>query len=226
MLYFSVFDRLSRWQRIAYLPLILLNVAMCMQRSVWIVAVIALFASLFYKFGKDRKMRIRIFLLLVGVVFLIIVVLIYRNVFFTSTQLLYFESRIGVVTLENMFSSRNSQWQAAFEIFKENPLFGFGLGSCGQKAAPFDMDVVTDGNHLRILVEIGIFGFIAFSFLNVRGVVRSLKRKQFYVAMALILYNLAAVGSPIFDQYYASFAYWIILGCASTNITCNNLELE
>ena len=218
ILYFYLFDNLQRWQRIVYLPIIILNVIMCMQRSAWIVASIALFGSLFHRFGNDRKSRLRIFGLLILFVSLIATVWSFKNYLFTPTQLLYFERRIGTVTLENMFSSRNNQWNSAIEVFRNNPITGFGLGSCGQKAAPFGMAVVTDGNHLRILSEIGIFGFIAFCYVNIRGIYRALKRKEFYFALAIVLYNIAAIGSPIFDQYYASFAYWLILGCTSAII--------
>lgn len=215
VVYFYIFEELKKWQRISYLPLIILNVVMCMQRSAWIVAVIALFCSVFYKFKSNRKLRIRIIGFLFGLIIIISLIWLGRASIFTSAQLEYFENRLEVVNIASMFGSRNSQWEAAWKVFLKNPLTGLGLGSCGQKAAPYGLAVVTDGNHLRILAEIGIIGFLMFCYINIRAIWRSYKRKQFYFSLAIILYNMAAIGSPIFDQYYASFAYWIILGCAS-----------
>lgn len=217
-LYFNMFERISTVQRVVYLPLIILNLLMCMQRSAWIISIFSLIICIFVEFSNSRKSRLRIIGIII--VFLVIAVFVWaqRQSIFSETQLLYFESRISVVNISDMVSSRNNQWIEAWNKFIENPLIGYGLGSLGQKAAPYGLAIVTDGNHLRILAEIGIFGFGAFVYMNLRAIIRSIKAKRYYFVIIIVLCNIAAVGSPIFDQYYASFAYWLILGCASIKI--------
>lgn len=213
--YFYAFDRLKFWKKIMYLPLILINVIMCMQRSAWIASIIMLIGCILLRFGVDQKTRLKI----IGVVILLfgLGLLIYykQDLFFTETQIESFNRRIGTVNVNEMISSRSDQWSKAFEIIKGNLFIGYGLGSCGQKAAPYGLAVITDGNHLRIFAEIGIFGFLSFVLMNVKSILNSIRSRCYIMALLLIMCNVTAIGSPIFDQYYASFAFWILLGCAS-----------
>jgi len=215
ILYFYTFDKLQIWQKALYLPLIILNVLMSMQRAAWIITGVAIISCVLLKFGRNKKTRYRLLGLLL---FLLLVIAIFwynRTAIFTTIQLTYFERRISVINLNDMSSSRVTQWSDAWNVFLNNPLTGYGLGSCGQKAAPYGLSIVTDGNHLRILAEIGIIGFLAFVYMNIRAICFSLHQKKYYFVLVILLCNLAAIGSPIFDQYYASFAYWLILGVAT-----------
>lgn len=221
ILYFYLFDVLKKWQKMIYLPIILLNVLMCMQRAAWLLSAVSLFVCMLLKFGSEKKARMRIIGIAIILIIILVILWVNRASLFTQTQLEYFESRISSFTLQDMITSRNDQWIKAWEIFKENPIVGFGLGACGQKAAPYGLAVVTDGNHLRILSEIGVFGFLAFIYMNIKAIVRSIKSKNYYFALAVITYNIAATGSPVFDQFYSSFAYWIVLGCATTDLPTN-----
>ncbi len=226
VLYFYLFNKLKAWKKILYIPLIILNVIMCMQRSAWIVTFVALVICLLLRFGSDRKSRIRVIGLVAVFVVFVAIVWTFRSSIFTQIQLSYFERRIGTVNALDMINSRSSQWSSAWKTFMNNPILGFGLGSCGQKAAPYGMAVVTDGNHLRILAEIGFVGFGAFVYMNIRAVYRAIRSNKCYLAIVIILSNIAAFGSPIFDQYYASFAYWLILGCATCTFSVAEAQVK
>lgn len=215
ILYFYIFDNLEIWKKTTYLPLIVINVIMCMQRSAWITSAISLIICAFVKFKKNKKARMNIIVVIGIFALLVIIGFNYKEHIFTRTQLVYFENRIKTIEFNGMASSRSSQWIDAWKTFVNNPILGLGLGACGQKAAPYGLEIVTDGNHMRILSEIGIIGFGAFIYINIRGIIKSLKEKNYYLAIAIIACNVAAIGSPIFDQYYASFAYWLLLGCTN-----------
>lgn len=224
ILYFYRFECLAFWKKIVYLSLIIANVILCMQRSAWLTMLIALFVCFFLKFTGNRKARIR--LIAFSVLFAIVAVVAFMNIdkILTPTQLMYFESRLNVLTISEMTSSRSDQWIKAWNTFCSNPITGFGLGSCGQKAAAYNLAIVTDGNHLRILAEIGFVGFLAFIIMNFRSVIKSIRGCNYYLALVVIICNMAATGSPIFDQYYSSFAYWLILGLASTAKLQNSIK--
>lgn len=216
ILYFYRFEYLALWKKTVYLPLIIVNVILCMQRSAWLTTLISLIVCLFLGFWGNHKSRVR--LLALSVLYIIVALIALANIdkILTPTQLMYFKDRLNVLTISEMISSRSTQWIKAWNIICSNPITGFGLGSCGQKAAAYNLAIVTDGNHLRILAEIGFVGFLAFTIMNIRSVIRSIRGKNYYLALVVIVCNIAAIGSPIFDQYYSSFAFWLILGLAST----------
>lgn len=215
ILYFYRFENLTFWKKIIFLPTIIINVILCMQRSAWVTTIIAICACLIHKFKNNRKLRIRLIGIFIIFSFFMAVVIFNIDKILTPTQLMYFESRLNVLKISEMTSSRSDQWIQAWNIFCSNPITGYGLGSCGQKAATLGLSIITDGNHLRILAEIGFFGFLSFVIMNIKSIINSVKKKNYYFAFVIIICNMAAIGSPIFDQYYSSFAFWLILGLAS-----------
>ena len=120
------------------------------------------------------------------------------------------------------------QASKGIELFFKYP-FGFGLGAAGNKASVYHMQVVPDGNLIRILVETGIVGIISFSIMNGNAILNGIKRKQYYLTLIILLFLAHSIGSNVLDFYYGSFVYWYILGFLNrpedqTNFLVNNLE--
>ena len=113
-----------------------------------------------------------------------------------------------------MMSDRNYQVENGINTFFNYPL-GFGLGAAGIKAAKYGMQVVPDGNILKILVETGIIGFIVFWSLNIRALIRGIRDRKYYCALIVLLFLSHSIGSNVLDFYYSSFVYWFILGYIS-----------
>lgn len=213
VVYFKLFGELPLFKRVFYLLIIILNIVMCMQRSAWLLSFIALAFCLF-NMSRNKKIRKRIIFLGLLLIVLGLIFLSNAKLFMSSERLNYYMARLSAFNFKDLVFSRSEQWIEAWDVFLQNPLFGLGLGSCGQKAVPYNLAVVTDGNHLRILAETGIFGFVPFVALNVIAVSRCVKKREFHLGLIIVLCNFAAIGSPIFDQFYSSFAYWFILGMA------------
>ena len=205
----------KKWLR----PLLLLVTIAClfltMQRGSWIIGVGSLVGSFYISTMKQKKkvgeglktfaqyMLIAIFA--VGIIYIVI------TRFMSDDFLRYFSMRINVFNLGSMYGDRSHQVKNGLEIFSNYPL-GFGMGSVGIKAAQYNLQVVPDNNIVKILVESGLFGFLAFLFLNVHAIVRGLKAKRYYCVMVVLFYLIQSTGSNVIDYYYTSFIYWAVLG--------------
>lgn len=165
-----------------------------------------------YGFNKDRILTIvgyHIFLvgtiilvgarvsMLIYVVFLINIIvnikpkvclLINIMVFFGITTFLFYN--VGSID-----QNRFELWSVSWEAFKDEPLFGHGLGSSDfvlhqerymQKANAVIPAILNHSHNqfLTFLLEIGAVGFGLFAFLGVLYI----KRKQRYQSMTLVLF--------------------------------------
>ncbi len=215
----SIFNELKTWKKLLYMLIIIFNVIFCMQRSAWGVACLLI---LYYFYKRIREGSSSIIKILIVAVIVIIAgaAIIIPNL--SEEQIIYFGLRLQSFNMES-FLGRSEQWLEGLGIFKSN-IWGFGLGSVGQKAVPYNLEVVTDGNHIRILAELGVIGFLAFIVMNVtafRGFYRS---HNYCLSFLIVCYNISAIGSPIFDQWYASFYFWLILGIGGgLNQSCKSL---
>lgn len=216
-LYNMIKHRLVVWQKIVYLPCIIIALILSMQRGAWIVATIALLTCYFININIIRKKKIVKFVkALISLFAIVIAIYALRNIIFTSEQIIFFEKRIVGIDLEGMFAERTYQWKDAWEIFTKYP-FGIGLGAGGHKAYSYGFSVVNDNNYLRILVELGILGFISFIVLAIKALHRCFVLKMSHIAVVLVTYLIAAMGSNVFDLFYSSFIFWMFLGIACSD---------
>ena len=210
-----------KWMR----PFLLLITVAClfltMQRGSWIIGVGSLVGS-FLIASKKQKRNLgegfkTFFQYALIAIFAVVVIYIVITRFMSDDFLRYLSMRINVFNLGSMYGDRSHQVKNGLEIFSNYPL-GYGMGSVGIKAASYNLQVVPDNNIVKILVESGLFGFIAFVFLNIHAIIRGLRAKRYACVMVVLFYLVQSTGSNVIDYYYTSFIYWAVLGYLSNYI--------
>ena len=193
--------------------LIVFSVALLltMQRGAWIVGIASIIACLIISAVLDREGFKTIMLYTLLGVIVVYVLTFFVDHYMSAGLLKHLEIRLQRFNIEAMSVGRTGQASKAVELFFQYP-FGFGLGAAGNKASPYHMQVVPDGNLMRILVETGIIGIISFAVLNIKAIFNGIKNKYYFMTVIIILYLAHSIGSNVLDFYYGSFAYWYILG--------------
>jgi len=94
--------------------------------------------------------------------------------------------------------------------------FGQGLGattSAADAAGYNPGGQMVDANHIRLLADLGPLGLMAFIAAALLGVFRSIRqRSTLWIAAVILALNLQALVTNVFDSYYISHLYWLILG--------------
>ena len=203
-------------KKFIYLLIFLAGSIMSMQRGSWITLIVA---SLIYLILTKKVFKLSFkWIILIG---LLVVSMIY---FITTIEL---EGSLSYMDLlmrrfDNIGSAggeRNMQWFGVIDAVSNYPL-GFGLGSLSHKGVGMGFPVVCpDGNYFRILGDTGVLGFLIFLFLNCSTLWFLFNHRRYALMCALLVFLAQAVGTNVFDLYYASFIYWFLLGTSSKMIS-------
>ena len=134
---------------------------------------------------------------------------------------IFFLSLIAFLFLHTNFSNFQAQ-EIAFEIIKNNPIMGVGLGNFNAELIKFLSDAQNLKIHhafntyLQFWAETGIFGLILFCGIFGTILVWAKKRSGniyakvlFFSTLALMLY---ATTDFIFESYSAMRVYWFLFG--------------
>lgn len=127
-------------------------------------------------------------------------------------------------------------WSYSLYFFKQNPIFGIGLGSFKQINPLY---YVSHNSFLEVLVSLGIFGFLPFCLMLVWSLKSSislskhLSHKMSYVDYSIMAFSASLVTliiASIVISTYALGIFWISLGLlnASLNIKkkiCNKKSI-
>ena len=203
-------------KKFIYLLIFLAGSIMSMQRGSWITLIVASFIYLI--------LSKKLFKLSLKWIFLIGSLVISMIYFITTIEL---EGSLSYMDLlmrrfENIGSAggeRNMQWFGVIDAVGNYPL-GFGLGSLSHKGVGMGFPVVCpDGNYFRILGDTGVLGFLIFLFLNCSTLWFLFKTRRYGLMCALLVFLAQAIGTNVFDLYYASFIYWFLMGTSSKIIT-------
>lgn len=144
------------------IPIVIMFIALFSTKSVsaWIGCFCAcLFLLLF---AKEVKYKFKIVSMLVATV----IVIGFLIVFYLPD----YENVINVIFLERQvsFDTRLSYWSYIFDLWKQYPILGVGIGNYGFYSAQFfghSLLGTANGVFWQALVETGILGFFAFCFL-------------------------------------------------------------
>lgn len=98
--------------------------------------------------------------------------------------------RIQTILIWNATESANYQrmekWRYAWQLFKENPIFGIGVSSTGSRATT---GIVLESGILKKLVEMGIVGFVLYYYMMIstalRNIVIAMKNHSKYCALSV-----------------------------------------
>ncbi|MBN2038035.1 MAG: O-antigen ligase family protein [Chitinispirillaceae bacterium] len=161
----------SRWEKTAitiFLPLVLIVLLFSISRSGWVAAIVATFVL----FLNARHKGLFFIIICIGVALLPFVFpsVASERINFTFHQVtqntdLFRQFEIFGIRLDTSSSARIYSAITLFKRFIEHPFFGFGI-----TGYPF-----IDGQFVRTLAEMGIFGFSALLWLMV-NVHRTIRR--------------------------------------------------
>lgn len=182
-----------------------------MQRGAWIVGIVGLLASVGISAILEKKGFKEIFVYALFGVLLVYSIFFFVDHYMSDEFLKHFQMRLEKFDVNTMSNERSYQAEAALALLLDYPL-GFGLGAAGIKAAAYNLAIVPDNNLLRILLETGIYGMVAFAILNVKAFLQGLKHRYYYMVVVVLLFLAHSLGSSVLDFYYSSFVYWYILG--------------
>lgn len=203
-------------KKFIYLLVFLAGSIMSMQRGSWVTLIVASFIYLILSkklFKLSFKWIILIGLLVVSIIYFITAIDVEGNLSYMDLLMRRFEN-IGSAGGE-----RNMQWFGVIDAVGNYPL-GFGLGALSHKGVGMGFPVVCpDGNYFRILGDTGVLGFLIFLFLNCSTLWFLLKNRRYGLMCALLVFLAQAIGTNVFDLYYASFIYWFLMGTSSKMIT-------
>lgn len=206
--------------RIVLVVIFFIGAVMTLQRGSWFAASVGLVLSLLLKTNRSsiRKYGLRI-IIVVSILAALIPILIIlsfdkiNNNAGIALTLQFFEERF--LTVGSMVSERSYQWENVSKVLLDYP-FGIGIGMLSHVTAANNFELaIPDGNYFRIIGELGPYGFIIFILLLIKGVIRGLMCGRPFYAVALIVYALQAVGTNVFDFYYTSFVFWLLIGILS-----------
>ena len=141
-----------------------------------------------------------------------------KKIFYGAT---FFLSLIALFLIQKDFSNFQAQ-EAAFEIVKNNPIMGVGLGNFNAELIKFfpespDLKIHHAFNtYLQFWAETGIFGLILFCSIFGSILIWSKERLEnlygkilFFSTLSLMIY---ATTDFILDSYSAMRVYWFLFG--------------
>lgn len=173
-----LFSRPFRWKSLNLLGWAcgLAVLLLAQSKTVWVITVLVAVVLVFYRFGRDEHGRLRpVFVL--GVLFALIALLGYLayadierllRKYFLSREISQLESATGRIAI----------WQAAVDLWLDNPWFGFGPDAWGPlQRARMGMPFAVHAHNqaLQVLTVGGVAGGIAFAAYFLAMVVASIR---------------------------------------------------
>jgi hypothetical protein len=196
-----------------YLVLITICLVLSLQRSAWLAALFAVVVSTIVNFKSISYKKVITFSTFVG---LLIVVLIQLG---SNEDFDILFSRFSEFGKEAA-SERSTQWVGGIKNFIAFPQ-GAGVGQVGQISARYDnnplLNLVPDGDFIRVISEIGIPGLLFYLFVLIflcysLTTLTSYDTKKIIIVSLIVGYSLQMVGSNITEFYFTNFIYWIFIG--------------
>ncbi len=204
--------------KIALILILILGSIFTLQRGSWVACLLAILLLALIEF-RNNQFNIGKFIQKNRLEFaLFVFVLISGFVFFQTLSddsggyaphLLYRIAEFGDASNE-----RSQQFVDAKIVLEKYP-FGIGLGLLTAKATDQGFRYsVPDAIYYRIFAELGYVGGLVFLSFLIGGLVKLYKKGLFYLAAILVVYMFQATGTAVFELYYCSFPFWILMAIA------------
>ncbi|MFH1778009.1 MAG: O-antigen ligase family protein [Candidatus Omnitrophota bacterium] len=220
---FMLYLTKNRWQKI-FLTVLILLLVLCMifsgSRGGWVSL---FFALLLVGFLRDKRMF----------AILIIIAIIFLTTFLTNDRI----RENNIVRFGD--SGRILIWKASLNMFRERPVFGYGINTFMYNYPRFMLrtaweEYTSDLPHncyLMIAVEMGIVGFLAFLYLLYalfEIIFKSLARmpkQDFFTGVltgllgALICYLIHSFFDNNLQTMQTAFLFWFLVGVTIATIS-------
>jgi O-antigen ligase len=189
------------------------------QRGSPFALALAFFSILFV--ARKRRARILIF----GILFVILIIVGFYAVTNLGWIDVFIVDRWSVESVvETRGSSRLDIWEAGFEIFLQNTVFGVGLNNFPYAHALHAGRFKGSHNDLLlILVELGLVGFIIYSVFITKATIKLIHvflrnlRAQEYLLLTLVLgFLIFTIAIGLTSDLVWRKATWLIYGLAAT----------
>jgi len=210
-----------------YLFIIGLCLIMSMQRSSWLASIFAIMLSTSVNFRSIGVKKIFLF----GIFLMIGTSLLIKIASNEDFDMLF--SRFSEFGNEAA-SERSDQWVGGFDNFLTFPQ-GAGVGQAGQISARYEtntaLNLVPDGDFLRVLSEVGFVGLLFYSFIivllfySITTIKVGQKRKILLVSI-VAGYSIQMIGSNITEFYFTNFIYWVFIGYFFDLLIINKVSIS
>jgi hypothetical protein len=122
---------------------------------------------------------------------------------------------ISTESIKSIFKERESGREKGWELIAEYPL-GLGIGATtggADYAGANKIGAIVDANFFRITVDLGIQGILIFFIIIIFSLKSALKKENSFLWLIVIgVYCAQALGSNVFDNFYVSHMFWLLLG--------------
>ena len=196
-----------------YLIIVGVCLVMSLQRSAWLAAVSIIAVSTIVNF---RFIGIKKIVFLSS--FLVLVVLLLSSISSNEDFDILF-SRFSEFGKEAA-SERSEQWVGGINNLLLFPQ-GAGVGQVGQISARYEnnplLQIIPDGDYLRIISEVGIVGLFFYFFIVTLlfysiTTLKINQKEKIMIVSVMLGYSIQMIGSNITEFYFTNFIYWIIVG--------------
>ncbi|CEP94203.1 O-antigen polymerase [[Clostridium] sordellii] len=216
--FMSIYKEKSKYKYYLIAIIAIISALSSLTRVNIVALLVILIVNLIFIFKVGNKKSILI-LLGLALLSLIMFIIVYSNglILFNEKNVLYktFYSLTNIGT-DTRFMGRIDTWIKSFEMIFNNIILGNGIGSAADAMSYVAYNHVTPHNmFLKITIEIGIVGLVAFVFLWVVSLKKVIKLnnsyQKLYISVMLVILVNGMTGTTI-SAYPVNTLFWMIIG--------------
>lgn len=128
---------------------------------------------------------------------------------YNSYALSKFTSSLTKLNLHVLFSGREEIWSKAFNMIKENPFLGHGLGSFQARYGFYSHNLLLD-----LLIFYGLLGFIIFSFLIFVSLYKIWSPQNSYRLLGFLFFSIWFPKLFFSTYFMEDFGFWCFIAFA------------
>lgn len=163
-----------------------------------LIALMVSLLVLFIMTNKKALKKKRTILILIGACILIICVLLFVPEDYLTSRFSW-SNILGINDYKNGAHNRYTIWMRSWELFKRNPIIGYGCGNFFSAIANVYKQCAAHNLVVLSLVEYGVLGSIplfAFLILTIRKLYRSGNKVAFSMLIAILIISLSLDSLP------------------------------
>lgn len=172
-------------------------------RGAWLGLVVMVVAYVFLsKTSLKLKVVFMIFIFIISIPLIQLTSSRFANVFSSDSE-------------QSSFAWRLKVWKGMVTLFKNKPIFGYGVGSFTTlNMELFNINLNAHNDYLRLLIEtglIGVFSFIAIQ-VNALKAILKLKKKNYIIVFILLgTFSILSAADNIIDMTVCEWYIWALV---------------